>query len=80
MANNTNQLLVSIYGQDKNDWGMAAGKLMSFPTQGIKMIDIGASVIMSGVTINTIIKEGQEPSASEYYTPTQISTLVTNSN
>lgn len=80
MANNVNQLIVSIYGQDGNDWGYTTGNLRSFPTQGISMIDLKNTVTMSGVTMKTIIKMGTSPDGEEYYTPTIISTLVANSN
>ena len=78
------QLLVSIYGQDNNDWGSIYGFGYGFPTDEIVILPVFPTVIMSTVIMKSKIKvlDGVTPyqQLPEFYTNKIVSDLVTSSN
>lgn len=83
----------SIYGVNGNDWGNPMGVNMGFPSQSIivrpvKTNPTDATVTMGGVTMVSIIQvlvpsiavEGSPVGNPQYYSPTAVATIITNSN
>jgi hypothetical protein len=78
-----NQISVTVYGSNQNDWNKTSGVVMSFPTQGIYFETISPAVSYSGVACNTAVKlmpYGPSPMQPVYYTPATVASLITASN
>jgi hypothetical protein len=76
------QLSVSIYGVNGSATG-AMGRIMSFPTQGIRMYPASATPTFSALTMATVIEvlpTGLNQPSNRYYSTTAIATLVTAAN
>lgn len=83
------QLSASIYRIDqydlKNSSGGAqtAGKIMGFPTQGIRIESITGTVTANNATMLTVIKllpTGLNQPEKAFYSPTATATVITAAN
>jgi len=77
------QVTASIYGANSNDWNIAHGLTMGFPTQNIVIRALNPPETYSGVSCPTAIQLlPTAPSTIQpvYYTSVATATMITNSN